>query len=115
MKIFLAAVLISAATAGMAFAQGGMGNPYSACAHSNSKHCQDARAAFAEHHNGMSPDQWYNQYYQGRQGRWSQEGKNWRWESMNGEKYEQVHNKWAWVGGHHHKHDHDDDHDHDNH
>jgi hypothetical protein len=109
MKIFLFATVLTAlttATAGLALAGGGFnGQKYSACAHSNSKECQDAKKAFADHHNGMFPEQYYNQWYQGHQGRWDQHGKDWRWENEDGGQYRKVHDKWEWVE--HHKHHHD--------
>ena len=114
MKTFALTVLVTLASAGLASAQ--MGNPvagnfpngkFHSCAHNNSKHCQDARKAFAEHHNGMSPEQWDNQYYQGHRGRWVQHDKDWAWEGSNGEQYRKVHDKWEWMQDH--KHHHDDD------
>jgi hypothetical protein len=108
MKTFVFAILIALASTGLASAQ--MGNPlaghYSGCANNNSKHCQEARAAFAEHHNGMSPEQWDNQNYQGHKGRWVQNGKDWRYEGSNGEQYRKVHDKWEWAEqkAHHHEH-----------
>ena len=108
MKILLFAVLLTMVTAGLASAGGGHPtNRYSACAHSNSKECTDARNAFAAHHGGKYPDQFYNQWYQGQQGRWDQHGKDWRWDGANGEQYRKEHNQWEWVK-HHNKHDRDD-------
>jgi len=103
MKVFLFAALLTAATAGMAFAGGGY-NPGS-CRNNNSQHCIDARNAFARHHNGLYPEQWDNQWYQGHQGRWTQYNKDWRWEGSDGGQYRRVHDKWEWVE--HHKRDHD--------
>jgi hypothetical protein len=108
MKTLLLTAFLTAGAAGIAMAGGGghMPGHYSACANSNSKECQDAKKAFAEHHNGQFPEQYYNQWYQGHQGRWSQQGKSWRWENADGGEYRKVHDKWAWVKEHH-GHDHD--------
>ncbi len=108
MKTFLFTTLFTVATAGLALAASDhmQGQHYSACANSNSKECQEAKKAFAEHHNGMYPEQYYNQWYQGHQGRWSQQGNNWRFENAEGGQYRKVHDKWEWVKEqHHHEHD----------
>ena len=76
---------------------------YSACANNNSRHCQEARAAFAEHHGGVYPEQYYNHWYQGRQGRWGQANNQWRYEGMDGDEYRREHNRWEWY--HHHDRD----------
>ncbi len=91
MKIFLFTIFLAALTAGLAGAGGGYNNTYSyhACANSNSKECRDARDAFAGHHNGLDPEQWNNQWYQGQQGRWSKQGKNWRWNGAEGDQWYQ--------------------------
>jgi hypothetical protein len=100
MKIFLFAALLTAASAGVALAQGW--HPYDrSCVGNNSKQCVDARNAFAEHHNGMYPEQWDNQWYQGHQGRWIGHANDWRWEGSDGEQYRRVHDKWEWVKHHH--------------
>jgi len=103
MKVFVLTALLTAAAAGMALAGEGW-QPYKhgSCWHNNSKHCQDARAAFAEHHNGMMPDQWDNQWFQGHQGRWVEHDKDWKWEGSNGEQYWKGKNGWEWASNHHH-------------
>jgi hypothetical protein len=109
MKVFIFALLLSAATAGLAIAGGGGSfhpHKYSSCRNNKSKQCVDARNAFAEHHNGMYPDQFYNQTYQGQRGRWTQHGKEWGWEGEDGDRYQKVHDKWQWVKHHDHGHDH---------
>lgn len=102
MKRFLFAIVLAVLTGGLA------GTSYAdrSCMNNNSKACRDARAAFAEHHGGLYPQQYYNQWYQGRQGRWNQEHNNWRYEGMDGDDYWKGHNGWTWS---HHKHDHDRD------
>jgi hypothetical protein len=104
--VFFAA--LSAGVAGTGYAQ------YGACVNNNSKACVDARNAFAEHHGGQYPQQYYNHYYQGRPGRWSQQNNNWRWEGMDGDEYSRGDRGWEWK---HHKHEGDHDHhgDHDDH
>src|ERR1035441_590788 len=65
MKTFLSAILLAALSAGLAgtsYAQ------YGACVGNNSKHCVDARNAFAEHHGGVFPEQYFNHYHHGRPG-----------------------------------------------
>lgn len=91
MKIFFFTILLAGLTAGLASAGGGYNQPYShrRCANNNSKACQDARKAFAEHHNGIYPDQYFNQWYQGQQGRWNQNGNNWQWQHAEGDQYYQ--------------------------
>ena len=96
MKKFLFALALGTLTAGLAGTSMAAG-----CAGNNSRACRDARAAFAEHHNGQYPQQYYNQWYSGRQGRWNQEHNNWRWEGMNGEDYRRNHDKWEWQHRHH--------------
>src|SRR5882762_5776141 len=86
-KTFLFTIAIVAMTGGLAGAAGGYG--YHSCANNNSKACRDARSAFAEHHNGLSPEQYNNQWYQGQQGRWSQNGNNWRWNGAEGDQWYQ--------------------------
>ena len=110
MKVLVLALLLCAATTGVALAGGG-GHPfkYSSCKGNNSQHCIDARNAFARHHNGMYPEQWYNETFQGRQGRWVEHGKEWGWEGEDGDRYRKVHDKWEWLK--HHDRDHDRDHD----
>jgi hypothetical protein len=91
MKIFFFTILLAGLTAGLAGAGGGYNQPYGnrSCANSNTKGCQDARKAFAEHHNGLYPDQYFNQWYQGQQGRWTRSGNNWRWQNAEGDQYYQ--------------------------
>src|ERR1700730_12521690 len=102
MKTVLFAILLAALTAG--FARTGYAQPYGygGCANNNSKACRDARNAFAEHHNGLYPNQWYNQWYQGRQGRWNQQSNNWRYEGMDGDEYNRGDRGWEWR---HHEHE----------
>jgi 5-methylcytosine-specific restriction endonuclease McrA len=107
MKIFLLTLALSAFTGGLA-----MANNYDynhACASSNSRACRDARAAYAEHHNGQSPEQWNNHWYQGQQGRWSQRGSDWRWDGMRGDRYSRGHSGWQWSGAGHRENNHDRD------
>jgi len=105
MKIFLLTIALSTLTGGLALANN---YNYSACANSNSKACQNDRAAFAEHHGGQSPEQYNNHWYQGKQGRWSQQGHDWRWDGVRGEKYSKGHSGWGW-GSAERKHDRDHD------
>ncbi len=97
MKTLLSALTIAALTAGLTGLSYAAPFRYSACAHNNSEACRDARDAFAEHHNGVYPNQWYNQWYQGRQGRWAQRDKNWRWEGMDGRDYCHGPKGWEWT------------------
>lgn len=102
-KVLFAMVLaaLSAGAAGTGYAQG-----YSRCANNNSPACVDARNAFARHHGGAFPEQYYNNWYGGNQGRWYQQNNDWRWEGMNGDQYWRGDHGWEWR--HHHHHDHDD-------
>jgi len=102
-KLFSLVVLtaISFGIAGSSFAQG------YGCMGNNSPACQDARKAFAEHHGGAYPEQYYNNWYAGNQGRWYQQNNAWRWEGVNGDRYERGDHGWEWR--HHHDHDHDHD------
>src|SRR5437868_15466199 len=97
MKKLLFALALSALTAGVANAQG-------ACYHDNSKACRDAREAFAEHHGGVYPEQYYNMWYQGGQGRWNQNNNDWRWEGMDGRDYWRDHDRWDWHRNEHRNH-----------
>jgi hypothetical protein len=109
MKKVLFTILLAAVSTGVArtgYAQG-----YSACANNNSKACVDARNAFAEHHGGAMPGQYYNNWYGGNQGRWYQQNNDWRWEGMNGDQYSRGARGWEWQ----HPQDHDRDRDHDHH
>lgn len=107
MKKFLLALSLAALTAG--FAGTSYAFNYSSCANNNSKHCVDARNAFAEHHGGQMPGQYYNHWYEGNQGRWNRANNEWRWEGMNGDQYWHGNHGWEWR--HHHDHDHDHDRD----
>ena len=71
------------------------------CYGNNSKACVDARNAFAEHHGGMYP----GDYFQGGQGRWMQYGNEWRWRGVDGREYFHGPNGWAWRDARfHHRH-----------
>jgi hypothetical protein len=96
-KIFLLSILFATLTGGIADAAGQRYN-YSGCANNNSQACRNARSAFAEHHSGQLPEAFYNQSYQGQQGRWNQQGSDWRWEGANGSDYRKGHNGWQWSG-----------------
>jgi len=100
MKIFLLTIALATLSGGLAIAGGGYsrGERYQACANNNSKACRDARAAFAEHHNGQTPNQWNNSWYQGQQGRWNQNGSNWQWKGADGRDYRKGNNGWQWSG-----------------
>jgi hypothetical protein len=102
MKIFLGAIFLSFVSflipaAGHAQSYGCIGN--------NSRACVEARNAFAEHHGGMYPDQYYNAWYGGNRGRWYQQINDWRWEGVNGDRYWRDHDRWEWHRWHHHHHD----------
>src|ERR1022692_1783375 len=76
MKKFLLALSLAALTAGFArtsYAQFYEGS----CLGNNSKHCVDARNAFAKHHGGVMPGQYYNHWYEGNQGRWNRQNNEW--------------------------------------
>ena len=116
MKVFVLTILLAALSAGIGYAQ-----PYGACVNNNSKACVDARNAFARHHGGVYPQQYYNQWYAGNQGRWNQQDNDWRWEGMNGDEYRRGDRGWEWrherreheheydrERGHEHHHDHDE-------
>ncbi len=100
LSVFVVAVL-SIGLTGSAFAQVGR------CFNNPSKACQDANKAFAKHHGGVYPEQYFNSWYGGNRGRWYQQDNDWRWEGANGDRY--------WNGAHgwerhrHHHHDRDDD------
>jgi len=101
MKTFVFAILLAALSAGLAtsgYAQG-----YSACANNNSKACVDARNAFARHHGGVYPGEYYNHWFQGNQGRWTRVNNDWRWEGMNGDRYWRGAHGWEWRHHHHHE------------
>jgi hypothetical protein len=100
----LTAATLALGLAGTSFAQN-----WGSCVGNNSKHCVDARNAFAEHHGGVMPQQYYNHWYQGQRGHWGQQNNSWRWDGMNGDQYSKGTHGWEW----HHYRDHDHDHDHD--
>jgi hypothetical protein len=108
MKIFVLTMLLATLSGGVALA--GHNNPYAykTCANSNSKACRDARDAFARHHNGQSPEQYNNSWYQGQQGRWNQSGNDWRWNGADGDEYRRGNSGWQWSRAQQ-KHDHDRD------
>jgi hypothetical protein len=91
MKTFLFTIMLTTLAGGLALAANGYGQSYgySACANNNSKACNDARAAFASHHNGQTPDQYNRDWYQGQQGRWNQRGNNWQWNQAQGDQWYQ--------------------------
>jgi hypothetical protein len=95
MKTFVLTILLTALTGGIACAAG---YDYGSCAGNNGKACTDARNAFAEHHNGQYPERYYSQWYQGQQGRWNQQGSDWRWEGARGQSYAKGQNGWQWSG-----------------
>jgi len=95
MKIFLLTIALAALTGGLAQADR---YNYSSCANSNSRACQDDRAAFARHHNGQTPNQWNNHWYQGQRGRWSQQNNSWRWNGVRGDQYSRGRDGWQWSG-----------------
>jgi hypothetical protein len=89
MKTFALAILFATLTGGIATAGYNQDYRYSSCANNNSRACRDAREAFAGHHNGQSPEQWNNSWYQGQRGRWNQNGNNWRWSGAEGDQWNQ--------------------------
>lgn len=115
MKIFVFTLLLAVLAGGSAHAQ--QRYPYRNCRHNNSKACQDARKAFAEHHNGIYPEQWFSENYQGQPGRWqwnNAEGDTWyqgllghwfqeregpRFRADNGDEYRKGDKGWGWVTG----------------
>ncbi|HVN30220.1 MAG TPA: hypothetical protein VMT64_17095, partial [Candidatus Binataceae bacterium] len=110
MKIFAFLMLIGALAVGTARAQfiynGGPCSGHGRCFHNPSKECVDAREAFKEHHNGKTPEQWCNQYYQGQRGRWVQQNGQWGWSGAEGDQYYQGrqghwyrdHDEWRFRG-----------------
>jgi hypothetical protein len=86
MKKLLLTLIFVAGTAGIASAQGG------GCIGNNSPACVNAKNAFAEHHGGVYP----GQYYQGYAGRWARNGNEWRFRSNDGREYYHGHDGWAW-------------------
>ncbi len=86
MKLFLLTVVLATLTGGLAEAST---YKYSACTNNNSKACTDARAAYAEHHNGKTPEQVNQHWYQGQRGHWNQQGKNWQWNNAEGDQWNQ--------------------------
>ena len=108
MKIIAFVILLAALIVGLAGASYAQPYGYPGCLNNNSKACRDARNAFAEHHNGLYPRQWYNQRYQSRQGRWNQYERDWRWEDVDGDDCWREHAGWEWTKHHHHHEDDDD-------
>jgi len=98
MKKLLLTLAFVAFTGGVASAQG-------ACYGNNSPACVHARNAFAEHHGGEYP----GQYFQGYQGNWRRYGNDWRFRSNDGREYYHGDRGWDWreAREHHHHHDHD--------
>jgi hypothetical protein len=98
MKTFLSAIMfaLSVGLAQTSHAQWG------SCVNNNSRACVNARNAFAEHHGGQYPGNYYNHWYQGNQGRWTQEHSNWRWEGMNSDQYSKGAHGWEWKHHRHH-------------
>jgi hypothetical protein len=101
MKKFVLAFSLAALTAGFGFAGTSYAQYYGNCVGNNSQHCIDARNAFAEHHGGVYPEQYYNHWYGGQQGRWINENNAWRWEGINGDRYWKGPNGWEWRRYHH--------------
>lgn len=91
----LAAATLALGLSGTSYAQ------YGSCVGNNSKHCVDARNAFARHHGGMYPEQYYNHWYGGQQGRWERQDNDWRWEGINGDRYWRGDRGWEWHRWHH--------------
>ena len=111
MKKVLLTIVFAALSAGVA--QTGYAQ-YGSCVNNPSKACVDARNAFARHHGGVYPEQYFNQYYQGRQGRWNQTNNDWRYEDMDGDEYYRGDRGWEWKHDKHDKHEkHHGHHDHD--
>lgn len=109
MKIFILTILLMSLVVPAAMAEHDDDRPcqVGACFHNNSQECRNARNAFAEHHNGLFPEQWCNQWYQGQQGRWYQQDKTWHWEGNEGDQwfqgqqghwFQQPHNGWEFLG-----------------
>ena len=94
MKKLLLSMVFVAFTGGIASAQVGR------CAGNNSPACVNARNAFAEHHGGVYP----GQYYQGYRGQWLGSGNNWRWRSEDGREYYHSPRGWEWREAHEHHH-----------
>ena len=103
-KTVLNAITIAAlslALGGGAFAQSHK------CWNNPSKACRDANKAFAEHHGGLYPRQYFNSWYQGNPGRWYRHDRDWRWEGADGDRYWRGRRGWAWHRFHHGHHDDD--------
>ena len=100
MRTLLLALLIVGLTGNLASA--------GSCSGNNSKHCRDARAAFAEHHRGEYPRQWYQGYH----GRWFRDRDDWCWRNDDGREYRHQNRGWLWrEAKHEHHHDYFDDRD----
>ncbi len=96
MKKLLLTLAFIAFTGGVASAQG-------ACYGNNSPACVHARNAFAEHHGGVFP----GQYFQGYQGTWARSGNDWRFRSNDGREYWRGDHGWGWREAREHRHHHD--------
>ncbi|HVN28867.1 MAG TPA: hypothetical protein VMT64_10300 [Candidatus Binataceae bacterium] len=94
MKKVLLSLIFVAFTGGIASAQVG------GCMHNNSRACVDARNAFAEHHGGLYP----GQYYQGYRGNWYRANNDWRWRSEDGREYWNGPHGWEWHEAREHHH-----------
>lgn len=90
MKIFLSTILLAALTVGLARAENDH-QPYNyrSCANNNSEACRNARDAFANQHDGQTPEQWNHDWYQGQQGRWNRKDNNWQWQGADGDDWYQ--------------------------
>jgi hypothetical protein len=97
-RLFSAIVLaaVSFGVVGSSFAQ-----PYG-CLGNNGPACVNDRKAFAEHHGGVMPEQYFNSYYGGSAGRWYQRNNAWHWQGANGDRYEPGAHGWEWHRWHHH-------------
>jgi hypothetical protein len=89
LKTFLSTISLAALAAVLVAVVGVSDKPYrySECANNNSEACRDARDAFARRHSGQSPEQWYEEWYQGQQGRWTPKANNWQWEGAEGDEW----------------------------
>lgn len=119
--LVISTILLVAATFGFSGAAHAQRYPYRSCVNNNSKACQDARNAFAEHHNGLYPEQWFNQnyqgqpgrwqwenadgddWYQGEQGHWYKEPQGWHFWGDDGDDYWKGKNGWGWARGRAHR------------
>jgi len=95
MKKLLLSLVFVAFTGGIAAAAQPGG-----CIGRNNKACVDARNAYAEHHGGVYP----GQYYQGYRGNWARNGNEWRFRGENGREYWHSPRGWEWREAHFHHH-----------